>query len=133
MWWSMSRYCRRACSAVQFMRSDVEIRIGAGIRLAYDRKPASDRCAILQHPMKHRFASIAGILGGAALLVVGCGGSDFQGPSGGSGTTSGGTSSGTAGKPSAGSESGGAEAGSPDRGGSESGGSESGGTASGGT
>jgi hypothetical protein len=82
--------------------------------------------------MKRRFASIAGTLGCVTLLVVACGGADFEGPSGGdAGATSGGSSSsGAAGEPNAGSDSGGTASGTA---GSNSGGSSSGGTASGGT
>ncbi len=83
--------------------------------------------------MKHRFGSLAAALGCVTLLVVACGGSSFEGPSGSSGAPSAGAnSSGTGGKASGGS-SGGTASGGTASGGSASGGVASGGTASGGS
>ena len=83
--------------------------------------------------MKHRFGSLAAALGCVTLLVVACGGSDFEGPSGSSGNASGGSqAAGAAGKPSGGSASGGSASGGSASGGATNGGSASGGSASGG-
>ena len=84
--------------------------------------------------MKHRFGSLAAALGCVTLLVVACGGSSFEGPSGSSGAPSAGAnSSGTGGKASGGSASGGSASGGSASGGTASGGVASGGVASGGT
>jgi hypothetical protein len=117
------------------MRNDAEIRIGSGIAQAYEPGPDSDRCATLSgNPMKHRFGSLAAALGCVTLLVVACGGSDFEGPSGSSGATTGGASSaGAAGKSAGGSASGGSASGGTASGGAITGGTASGGAITGGT
>jgi hypothetical protein len=80
--------------------------------------------------MKHRIGSLVGSLGCAALLVVACGGSSFEGAEGAAGMASGGESA--AGKASGGSANGGSTSGGTASSGSSSGGNSSGGTNRGG-